>query len=317
MNAKTDAEPRRPLLVGIAGDACSGKTSFALGLVQILGIDRATIVSSDAYRRYTRAERREAGMSRLHPDIYLPDILEQHVGHLKQGEAVLSPAYNRASGGFDRCLYVVPHEIVIVEGLLAYGMAALRSAYDVKIYLAPDEALRRCWKLERDVRGRKRGESEVREEMVRWEADAAAFVRPQRDWADMVVGLHEARERGADASLSITLRPTLPRPNLQSVWQEENRAAALRLELDRDLGLPVDRVDVNPGASDSEYMRCEKTLWDVLRAQDLAARRPVSRQAPAGGMLMAADGSTRKLRGLALAQLLAAVHIVAGASLSL
>lgn len=317
MTARIETASRRPLVIGVAGDACSGKTSFGLGLAQVLGTERVNVVSSDAYRRFTRNERREAGLSRLHPDLYHPDILEQHVTLLKQGAAVLAPMYNRASGGFDRCAYIAPRDVVIVEGLLAYGMAALHSLFDIKIYLAPDESLRQRWKLERDVRGRKRSEAEVREEMTRWEPDAAAFVRPQRDWADMVVRFYETREKGGEASLSITLRPTLPRPDLQTLWQEGSSSTAMRLELDRDLGLPVDRVDVNPAAPDADYLRCEKALWDCIRAQESAARRPVPRQAPAGGMLMAADGSTRQLRGLALARLLAAAHIGAGASLLL
>lgn len=317
MTARMDAEVHPPFLIGVAGDACSGKTSFAVGLAQVLGADRVTVVSSDAYRRYTRAERREAALSRLHPDVYFPDILAQHIRLLKQGEAVLSPTYNRASGGFDRCVYLAPREFVIVEGLLAYGAATLQNFFDVKIYLAPDEALRQRWKLDRDVRGRKRSDAEVRAEIAHWESDAEAFVRPQRNWSDMVIRLREPGEKGGESALSLTLRPTLPRPDLQDIWRFGDSSAALRLELDRDLGLPVDRVEVNPGAADAEYLRCEKALWDCIRNQQAAARRAVPRQAPAGGMLMAADGSTKQLRGLALAQLLTAAHIVAGSSLSL
>jgi len=317
MTTRTDAAAHPPVLVGVAGDACAGKTSFALGLAQVLGAERVAVVSSDGYRRYTRAERREAGLSRLHPDVYFPDILAQHVRLLRQGEAVLAPMYNRASGSFDRCAYIPPREFVIVEGLLAYGAAALQNFFDIKIYLAPDEALRQRWKLDRDVKGRKRSEAEVRAEITQWEPDAEAFVRPQRDWADLVIRLRESREKGGEAVLSLILRPTLPRPDLQNVWHPGDSGAALRLELDRDLGLPVDRVEVNPSAADAEYLRCEKALWDCIRNQQAAARRPVPRQAPVGGMLMAADGSTKPLRGLALAQLLVAAHIVAGSSLSL
>lgn len=317
MTARMDAEAHPPVLIGLAGDACSGKTSFAVGLAQVLGVERVTIVSSDGYRRYTRAERREAGLSRLHPDVYFPDVLGQHVRLLRQGEPVLSPIYNRASGNFDRCAYIAPRDFVIVEGLLAYGSAALQNSFDIKIYLAPEEALRQRWKLDRDVKGRKRSEAEVRAEIAQWEPDAEAFVRPQRDWADLVVRFRESHEKGGEAALSLFLRPTLPRPDLQTIWRPDDSGAALRLELDRDLGLPVDRIEVNPGATDPEYLRCEKALWDCIRNQLAAARRSVPRQAPAGGMLMAADGSTKQLRGLALAQLMAAAHIVAGTSLSL
>lgn len=317
MTARTEAESRCPLLVGVAGDACSGKTSFGLGLAQVLGTERVRVVSSDAYRRFTRNERREAGLSRLHPDLYYLDILEQHIRLLKQGAPILAPVYNRASGAFDGCTYVAPRDVVIVEGLLAYGTAALHSLYDITIFLDPDENLRQRWKLERDVRGRKRSEPEVRDEISRWEPDAAAFVRPQRDWADIVVRSYEAREKGSEASLSIILRPSAPRPDLRALWQDAIISPAMRLELDRDLGLPVDRVDVNPAAPDAEYLRCEKALWDCLRVQESAAHRPVPRQAPAGGLLMAADGSTKQLRGLALARLLVAAHIGAGASLLL
>ena len=48
----------RPVMLAIAGDSATGKSTLTRGLVEALGPDRITAVCSDDYHRYDREERK-------------------------------------------------------------------------------------------------------------------------------------------------------------------------------------------------------------------------------------------------------------------
>src|SRR5215216_194286 len=143
--------PHRPVILGIVGDSAAGKTTLSNGIAKILGADRVTVICVDDYHRYDRQQRKELGVTALHPDCNYIDILEQHLRALAAGEAILKPVYNHSTGDFDPPEYVAPKRFVIVEGLLGFHTAPLRDAFQVKVFLDPPEPLRREWKMKRDL----------------------------------------------------------------------------------------------------------------------------------------------------------------------
>ena len=140
-----------PIILGIVGDSASGKTTLTAGVAQILGEDRCTVLCTDDYHRWDRRERMAKGVSAINPQANYVDILEQHLQHLREGDAILKPVYDHRDGSFGRPKYVKPKEFVIAEGLSGYTTRAMRDCYDVKIYLDPDEDLRIKWKIHRDT----------------------------------------------------------------------------------------------------------------------------------------------------------------------
>jgi phosphoribulokinase len=67
----------RPIVLGIVGDSGAGKTTLTRGIAQILGQENITVIGTDDYHRYDRAQRAELGITALHPDCnYLtnPDL---------------------------------------------------------------------------------------------------------------------------------------------------------------------------------------------------------------------------------------------------
>src|SRR6266567_8080145 len=177
----------RPILLGIVGDSASGKTTLTRGLVRILGEAQVTHVSADHYHRYSRRQRAEYGLTPLHPDCNYIDILEQHLAHLRAGQPILKPVYSHKDGTFESGEYVRPTQFTIVEGLLGFHTAAMRDAYDVRVYLDPPEELRRTWKVQRDCSRRGYTTDQVLEELDRRGPDSEAYIRPQQRWADIVV----------------------------------------------------------------------------------------------------------------------------------
>jgi phosphoribulokinase len=88
----------RPIVLGVVGDSGAGKTTLTRGLVRVLGDDHVAHLSADDYHRYDRRQRRQLGISPLHPDANHLDILTQHLRHLRRGEPVLKPVYDHRTG---------------------------------------------------------------------------------------------------------------------------------------------------------------------------------------------------------------------------
>ena len=177
----------RPIILGVVGDSAAGKTTMTRGLVRVLGEHAVTHACTDDYHRYDRKQRAELGITPLHPDCNYLDVMAQDLRHLRNGEPILKPVYRHADGTFAPPVYVEPHGFAIVEGLLGYHAPQMRDCYDVRVFLAPPEELRRRWKVQRDCSRRGYTTDEVLAELDRREPDSAAFIRPQERYADMVV----------------------------------------------------------------------------------------------------------------------------------
>jgi phosphoribulokinase len=218
----------RPILLGIVGDSGAGKTTLTRGLVRILGEQQVTHVSADHYHRYDRTQRSERGLTPLHPECNYLDILEQHLRHLRAGEPIVKPVYRHQDGSFAAAEYVRPAQFTIVEGLLGFHTAPMRDVYDVRVFLSPPEDLRRKWKVQRDCSRRGYTTDEVLAELDRREADAEAFIRPQRRYADIVISFM-AGDRGDQEHLDarVALGPGLIHPELSRVIDERGDGITL------------------------------------------------------------------------------------------
>jgi phosphoribulokinase len=208
----------RPILLGIVGDSAAGKTTLTRGLVRILGEQQVTHISADHYHRFDRKQRAERGLTPLHPDCNYLDILEQHLRHLRVGEPIIKPVYRHQDGTFAPPEYIQPAQFTIVEGLLGFHSSSMRDAYDIRVYLHPPEDLRRKWKVQRDCSRRGYTTDQVLEELDRREADAEAFIRPQRRHADIVISFMPG-DRGDQEHLDsrVAMRPSLIHPELSGV----------------------------------------------------------------------------------------------------
>jgi phosphoribulokinase len=205
----------------VVGDSGAGKTTVTRGLTRVLGDAHVTHVSADDYHRYDRRQRRELGVTPLHPDSNHLDILTQHMSHLRRGEPVLKPVYSHRTGEFEPPLYVRPAKFLLVEGLLNFHTETLRSLHDVRVALAPPEELRRAWKLKRDCTRRGYTTDQVLWELDHRERDAETFIRPQQAHADIVVSFRP--HHGGDPAhldAEVLLRDTLPHPDLAPLLDE-------------------------------------------------------------------------------------------------
>jgi hypothetical protein len=114
---------------------------------------------------------------------------------LRRG-TVYRQRYNHDTGRFMRPEPVRSNHTVIVSGLHVYFSRQLTEALDVRVFLAPDEALRRQFKSARDVQERgKTPDQVVRSIESRW-PDSVKYIQPQAVHADLVFSLQQTGEAG-------------------------------------------------------------------------------------------------------------------------
>ena len=229
--------PPRPVMLAIAGDSAAGKTTLTRGIADALGPDRATALCVDDYHRYDRAERRGVPFTVLNPACNYIEVMEQHLQLLALGRPILKPVYDHSTGQLTRPVLVEPREFVIVEGLLPLHTKLARACFDISVYLNPPEQIRRKWKLKRDCAERGYTRDQVLTELDRREPESEAYIRPQRQWADISIRFapvagHTA-PAGTPLSAEILLRPTIQHPELAHVLDDDDRRT-VHLKLIRD-----------------------------------------------------------------------------------
>jgi len=260
----------RPVILGVVGDSGAGKTTITRGLVGLLGEEQVTAVSSDDYHRYDRAERAERGITPLHPDCNYVDILSQHLRLLREGEPILKPVYQHKDGTFGPPVYTQPKQFTLIEGLLGYHTEELRNCYDVRVFLAPPEELRRAWKVQRDCSRRGYTTDQVLEELDRREPDSELYIRPQRRWSDIVVSFKPGK-RGDQEHLDaeIVLRKGIEHPDLSEFSATDG--SSLRVEendTEQTLHVPGD-IDPARGSEIEESVWSRMHFASHLRSERL------------------------------------------------
>ncbi len=308
----------RPIILGIVGDSAAGKTTLTKGIAQVLGAENVTTICTDDYHRYDRLQRKEMGISALHPDCNYLDIIEQHLSLLKAGQSILKPIYNHSTGKFDPPEYIKPSKYVIVEGLLGYSTRKMLASYDVKAYLAPPESLRASWKIKRDTRKRGYTEEQVLEQLRQREPDSEAFIRPQRKWADVIVSFYPPNQQVDENSLllnvNLILRPTIPHPDLSRILNSEGNhlGSAIRLGLKRDMGKPVDVLEIDGQATVDQVRELERMMCNEVpylgQFCSLEGNEDI-------GKVTGTTGETLQSYPLALTQLLITYHMLKAAEI--
>lgn len=301
---------RKTIMLGVAGDSASGKTTISKGIAEALGADQVTVICCDHYHKYNREQRREMKLSALHPDCNYIDIMEQHFRLLREGHPILKPTYNHSTGDFDKPTYIAPTKYVVIEGLLPFHTRLMRLCFDVKVYLDPPEELRRAWKIKRDTSKRGYTLEQVNASLQGRGDVSPRFIHPQRSYSDMIVRFYppNARMEAGDSHLNarLALLPTLAHPDLSDVIEHGRDQAsglpALRLDLARFEGKPADLLEIDGSVSPEKAEELMGVIRSHLRSGSNLDESRLGRYQ---------DGlEERRSYPLALTQLLIAYHLI-------
>ncbi len=190
-----------PLLIGIAGGSCSGKTTFARRVTALLAEHGVVSISFDSYYRpldhLTLEERHRVNFD--HPDSLDGDLLARHLGSLRDGIAIDRPRYDFATHArlpaIDR---VEPTPFVLVDGILLLAFPAVVARLDRTVFIDAPQDVRLARRVARDTVERGRTEASVR---AQFEATVAPmhqrFVQPSAAVAERRIGWGEDLEAQA------------------------------------------------------------------------------------------------------------------------
>ena len=142
------------LIIGIAGGTGSGKTTVVRKIVDTLPAATVAVVPQDSYYNdqsdLPLEVRKKTNFDP--PAAFEWPLLAHQIEELRQGRAIEQPTYSYLTcTRLPETVHVEPHDVIIVEGIMALYDKKLRDLMDLKIFVdaEPDERLLRV--IERDI----------------------------------------------------------------------------------------------------------------------------------------------------------------------
>jgi phosphoribulokinase len=202
----------RPIMVAVGGDSGTGKAALCAGLRAIFGDERCCELHLDGYFALNRAQRNALGWTPLDPRTHAFAAMDDALWELADGGTVTAPVYDHDKGDVAGTRTVAPREIVLVQGRFPLYTHALRSLFDVGVWLEREADLALKFTVHREIGG---AAGEHRR------ADYATYLAPQAKHAEVCV-------RFTRPGVTIAERG---RPELNVDVADEARVRALEAEL--------------------------------------------------------------------------------------
>jgi len=256
--------PSRPIMIAVGGDSGTGKRTLCRGLDAIFGAERITTVVLDDYHSLDRAQRKMVGFTAVDPRSSNFAAMEDDLWALHDGRGIEKPTYDHTDGTLRGSQHLEPRDIVIVQGLFPLYTRALRSLFDVSVWLDPQDDLKAAWKMQRDIQRRGYTEADVREEMERRAPEVARFVQPQAKYADLTVTFYRthAAATGTDPTkLSARIRKGGRFRALDYAEFESPSTSIRRMEQTATGGFPETVIEVDGTIEPSVAEALEEKLW--------------------------------------------------------
>lgn len=178
------------LVIGIAGGTASGKTTLMKNLIQDFG-QEVTIVSHDNYykRHDDMPYEERCKLNYDEPNAFDTSLMVYHLDELRHGKSVECPVYDfSVHNRSDETIVLVPHKVIIVEGILIFENKELRDLMDVRIFVDADADVRLCRRIKRDVNKRGRSlESVLTQYQQTVKPMHEMYVEPSKKYAHIVV----------------------------------------------------------------------------------------------------------------------------------
>jgi phosphoribulokinase len=292
-------------MIAVGGDSGTGKTTLCRGIDLIFGADRIETICLDDYHGLDRAQRKAVGLTALDPRANNFAAMEEDMWALREGRGIDKPIYDHSDGTFKGPEHVEPKEIIIVQGLFPLYTRALRSLFDVTVWLDPETEIKANWKIQRDTLQRGYDRSEVLAEMERRKPDIAKFIQPQAKHADLTVTFYrpENWEDEDPSKLSARIRKG-GRFRALDYSEFQSESTSIRsMEQNNGAGFPETVIELDGHISPELAEAVEDKIWAHMDSH--AHLRPERL-----GEFRDKAGNTKTGYSLALAQLLIARRIV-------
>ncbi len=296
----------RPIMIAFGGDSGSGKGTLRRGLELIFGSDRIETITLDDYHSLDRVQRNAVGLTAVDPRANNFAAMEEDLWALREGRTIEKPVYDHRIGKFTDPVTVGPKEIIVVQGLFPLYTRALRSLFDVSVWLEPEPELKTSWKLQRDVIDRGYTKDAVLAEMRKSAKDVETYVMPQAKFADLTVTFYRpsdwSEQQGA-AKLSARIRKGGRFRALDYAEFESPSTSISQVDETAASGYPETIIELDGHIDPALAESVEDRLWQHVGSH--AHTRPKRL-----GEFAGEDGRPQTSYSLALAQLLIARRVV-------
>jgi len=197
---------KRPVVIGIAGGSCSGKTSVTRAIYDVFREHSVVVIEQDFYYKdqshLTFEER--LGTNYDHPLAFDNDLLIEHIKKLLVRQPIQKPVYDYVQHTrAEEVIHVEPVDVIILEGILVLEDADLRDLMDIKLFVDTDSDLRIIRRIMRDIRERGRTTDSVIEQYLSAVRPMHnLFIEPTKRYADIII------PEGGDNEVAIDLMVT-------------------------------------------------------------------------------------------------------------
>ncbi len=179
-----------PLIIGLSGGSCSGKTTLARGLAQLLGEEYCSVLFQDSYYRDVSKEFSEGREINFdHPSSLDFDLLGDHLKSLKCGNTIDVPCYDflTHSRSLDS-MELQPRAVILVDGILILTQPQVRGNLDLAFFVEADEEIRFERRKKRDVAERGRTLEYIESQFAKYVAPMHdTFVEPSKSYANHIL----------------------------------------------------------------------------------------------------------------------------------
>ena len=182
---------RRPLIIGIAGGAGSGKSTISEKLKSINGENKVQIIEQNSFVKDFSSmnfdERKKLNFE--HPDSYDFDYLVRILKDLALGNDVSIPSFDFVTlERTDNFQTITPKDIIIVEGSLILYEKKLRDLFDIKVFIDTDSDIRLIRRIIRDTKEKSMPlEKIILEYISVVKPTNINFVEPTKRFADIII----------------------------------------------------------------------------------------------------------------------------------
>lgn len=145
-------------IILISGGSCSGKTTLAKMICEILGYDNVIQISQDDYfidySHYSKKELEQENFDK--PSAFMLDKLVEDVEMLLQGKTVNLPRYDFKLHKVHEYKTIIPekYRYIIIEGIMGFHNHRLNDISCLKIFVNTDMDIMLARRIQRDGKER-------------------------------------------------------------------------------------------------------------------------------------------------------------------
>ena len=182
---------RRPLIIGIAGGAGSGKSTISEKLKSINGENKVQIIEQNSFVKDFSSmnfdERKKLNFE--HPDSFDFDNLVRILKDLALGNDVSIPSFDFVTlERTDNFQTITPKDIIVVGGSLILYEKKLRDLFDIKVFIDTDSDIRLIRRIIRDTKEKSMPlEKIILEYISVVKPTNINFVEPTKRFADIII----------------------------------------------------------------------------------------------------------------------------------